>query len=63
MNTLTPHYEEDVIYSLKAGDTACDLGLDPAAARVTLCLTYAVFSIDSELYNVIAKALARSRSC
>ena len=32
-NTLTPHYEEDVIYALSAGDTAKQLGLGGSAAQ------------------------------
>lgn len=33
-NTLTPHYEEDVIYALSAGDTAKQLGLETSAKKV-----------------------------
>ena len=35
-NTLTPHYEEDVIYALSAADTARQLGLvGPDAHKVS----------------------------
>ena len=33
-NTLTPHYEEDVIYALNAASVARHFGMDPASARV-----------------------------
>ncbi|PSC69540.1 Callose synthase 5 [Micractinium conductrix] len=32
-NTLTPHYEEDVIYALNAASVARHFGMDPASAR------------------------------
>ena len=39
-NTLTPHYEEDVIYALAAADTAKQLGLagpDAHKASMHVC--------------------------
>ena len=33
-NTLTPHYEEDVIYALNAASVAKHFGMDAASARV-----------------------------
>jgi hypothetical protein len=34
-NTLTPHYEEDVIYALNAVSTAKHFGMDATSARVS----------------------------
>lgn len=36
-NTLTPHYEEDVIYALNSASVAKHFGMDPVAARVRVC--------------------------
>ena len=33
-NTLTPHYEEDVIYALNSASVAKHFGMEEASARV-----------------------------
>ena len=33
-NTLTPHYEEDVIYALNSASVARHFGMDPVSAQV-----------------------------
>lgn len=40
-NTLTPHYEEDVIYALNSASVAKHFGMDPVAAQVgTACYVW-----------------------
>ena len=47
-NTLTPHYEEDVIFALAAADTARQLGLaGPDAHKASIWLGFRVLGITA----------------
>lgn len=39
-NTLTPHYEEDVIYALNSKNLAQHLSMDPATTKVRIGRTW-----------------------